>query len=202
MGALFCMDTSQNYLSLSTPPPPPSPLLHTHAQSSSVLVLLVGTPVSSPRPFKCPRCLSATPTGPGCPGSSPSFRPPTSQLAQAHSLEVVLSLQAPSQGGISTPWRVLNPSCSTRWRGTNVWKPRVMQKVRNSLIWWINTVPQCCLCWTCSTSTVYLQYDGAWMHPYPLCSTHCCSYCHTNMEHYYVTDITFVIFYATKVTHQ
>lgn len=88
--------------------------------SESVLVLLVGTSVSSPRPFKCPRCLFATPTGSGCPGSSPSFRPLTSQLAQARSLEVVLSLQAPSQGGISTLWQVLNPSCSTPWKETNV----------------------------------------------------------------------------------
>lgn len=58
-------------------------------------------------PLQVPQVLFffflATPSGPGCPGSSPSFRPLTSQLAPAHSLEVALSLQAPSQGGITTP---------------------------------------------------------------------------------------------------
>lgn len=102
---IFAQHRYISKLSPSTPPLPsslplPSTLVHTHAQTSSELIPLVGRRVSLPRLFKCPRYLSATPSGPGCPGSSPSFRPPTSQLVQAHSLEVVLSLQALSQGGI------------------------------------------------------------------------------------------------------
>lgn len=89
-------------------------------KSSSILVLLVGSPVTLPRLFKRPQYLSTTPSGPGCPGSSPSFRTPTSQPVQAPSLGRVPSLQALSQGGTSTPWWGSNPSCSTPWRGTNV----------------------------------------------------------------------------------
>lgn len=44
------------FLYLPTTPP----LLCSQPQSSSLLVPLVGTPVSSPSPFKCPRCVSAT----------------------------------------------------------------------------------------------------------------------------------------------
>lgn len=34
-----------------------------------------------------------------------------------------------------------------------------MWKVRKSLIWWINTVLDCCLCWMCSTSTWHSLYQ-------------------------------------------
>lgn len=57
-------------------------------------------------PLQVHQVSFCNPSGPGCPGSSPSFRPQTSQLGQVHSLEAALSLEAPSQGGTSTLWQV------------------------------------------------------------------------------------------------
>lgn len=89
--ALFCIDKSQNYLSVFAHHPTP-PVLTATIQPACPIGRYSCQLAS---PLQVPQVCFCDPSGPGCPGNSPSFRPQTSQLGQAHSLEAVLNLEAP-----------------------------------------------------------------------------------------------------------